>query len=98
MEEPEALPVGAEGGAPVTAAAPAEPAVEEAEVPVAQPVVATQAPAAVAVPPGAAVPLCGGKGRPVPAERVLSPGRGPGPGEEHRIPKSREARREKGPR
>jgi hypothetical protein len=73
MEEPEAVPVGADGGPPVTATAPAEPTpVDEVEVPVAQPVVATQAPAAVTVPPGAAVPLCGGKGRP--AERV--PGEG----------------------
>ncbi len=71
MGEPEAVPVGAEGGPPVTATAPAAPTVEEVAVPVAQPVVATQAPAAVTVARchwAQQSPLCGGKGRP--AERV----------------------------
>ena len=64
--------VGSEGGAPIAAIAPAKPAVEEAEVPVVQSVVATEAPALVAAPPSAAAPPRGGKGRP--AERV--PGEG----------------------
>ena len=72
MEEPQAVPVGSEGGAPIAAIAPAKPAVEEAEVPVVQSVVATEAPALVAAPPSAAAPPRGGKGRP--AERV--PGEG----------------------
>ena len=74
MEEPQAVPVGAEGHgeAPIAAIAPAKPAVEEAEVPVVQSVVATEAPALVAAPPSAAAPPRGGKGRP--AERV--PGEG----------------------
>ena len=72
MEEPEAVPAGAEGGAPVTATAAAVPAVKEAEVPVVPPVVATEAPAPIAAPPSAAAPPRGGKGRP--AERV--PGEG----------------------
>jgi hypothetical protein len=56
MEEPEAVPAGAEGGAPVTATAAAVPAVKEAEVPVVPPVVATEAPAPIAAPPSAAAP------------------------------------------
>ncbi len=72
MEEPGAVPVGAEGGAPIAAIAPAKPAADsgEAEVPVVQPVVATEAPALVAAPPSAAAPPRGGP----PAERV--PGEG----------------------
>ena len=84
--EPEAVPVGAEGhgGAPIAAIAPAKPAVEEAEVPVVQPVVATEAPALVAAPPSAAAPPPPGKGRP--AERV--PGEGGTP--DAKEPKSEE--------
>jgi hypothetical protein len=62
MEEPQAVPVGSEGGAPIAAIAPAKPAVEEAEVPVVQSVVATEAPALVAAPPSAAAPPPGRKG------------------------------------
>ena len=62
MEEPAAVPVGAEGGAPVTATAAAVPAVKEAEVPVVPPVVATEAPAPIAAPPSAAAPPPGRKG------------------------------------
>ncbi len=72
MEREAATVVGAEleGEAPIAATALAKPAVGKAGVQVAQPVVATEAPALVAAPPSAAAPP--GKGGP--AERV--PGEG----------------------
>ena len=98
MEEPQAVPVGSEGGAPIAAIAPAKPAVEEAEVPVVQPVVATEAPALVAAPPSAAAPPPG-------AERGGQPRRQRSEShwqatrrEERQMPRSRKARRERGPR
>ena len=78
------VPVGAEGGAPVTATAAAVPAVKGAEVPVVPPVVATEALAPIAASPSAAAPPRGGKGRP--AERV--PGEGGTP--DAKEPKSEE--------
>ena len=88
MEEPQAVPVGSEGGAPIAAIAPAKPAVEEAEVPVVQSVVATEAPALVAAPPSAAAPPPGAERG---GQRSESQVR-----EERQMPRSRKARMEGG--